>query len=78
MVKIRLGSVLEMTFILYKASFVLQLKTQELMVEFCSPKRPPRGMLEFLSPCTTTTDNPQYALKALDYLYLVDVLHRHL
>ena len=56
LVKTRLSSVLEMSFVLSEASFVFQIKSQDLMAGFCSSKWLPRGTCKwkFLSPSSKT------------------------
>ena len=78
MAKTWLGSVLEISFVLSEASFVCQIKSQDLTVGFCSSKRLLRGKWEFLSPSSETSLRLVTFCTPLDYLYLVAVLHRHL
>ena len=78
MVKTRLGSVLEISFVLSEALFVSQMKSQDLTAGFCSSKWLLRGKWEFLSPSSETSLRLATFDTPLDYLYLVSVLHRHL
>ena len=55
MAKTRLGSVLEISFVLSEALFVCQIKSQDLMAGFCSSKWLLRGKREFLSPSSETS-----------------------
>ena len=74
--KIRHGSVLEMSFVLSEASIVCQIKRQELTVGFCSSKWLPQGKWEILSPSRETYLHLVTLYTPLDYLYLVSVLRR--
>ena len=74
MAKTWLGSVLEISFMLSEASFVCQIKNQDLTVGFCSSKWLLRGKWEFLSPSSETSLRLATFCMPLDYLYLVGVL----
>ena len=63
----RVSGVLERSFILSEASFV-----------YLTSKRLARGKLEFLSPSTKRYLQLATLWTPLDYLYLVEVLHKHL
>ena len=76
--KTRVTGVLERSFILSEASIVCQTKSQELTVWFCSSKWLAQGKLEFLSPSTEGYLQLATLWMSSDYLYLVEVLHKHL
>ncbi len=72
------SSVLEISFDLSEVLFVCQPKTQELTTQVCSLKQLVRGKSEILSPSTARYLRLAASWMPLDYLYLVEVLHRHL
>ena len=76
--KTRASSVLEISFGLSEASFVCQPKSQELTTRVCSSKRLVEVSQKFLSPSTVRYLRLAASWTPSDYLYLVEVLYRHL
>ena len=69
--KTRLVSVFDVLFVLSEASFVRQIRSQDLTAGFCSSNRLLRGKWENLSPSSETSLRLATFCTPLDYLYLV-------